>query len=148
QAGEVVDVLALSLTFNAVTEIDDPAGARLGGSTNNFSGAINLPSPGTYTIRLHADDPSATGTYGVSLTFLTGRGGASLSWGPPATGAVASLAQVDCYTFSANAGESVVLHTTSTNFTPAAFIAGPNGVIAANWVSGTTTLPDLTRSGN
>src|SRR5262249_44512382 len=38
-------------------------------------------------------------------------------------------------------------NTASTNFAPAAFIAGPDGAILANWVSGTTTLSNLTTTG-
>src|SRR5258705_8299161 len=111
--GERVSLLALGQSMNAVADVYSTTGSRIGGSTNNFSGPINLTSTGTYTIRVHADNSESTGTYGISLSFLTGRCGTPLLWGPPATNSVALLAEVDSYTFSGNAGETVVLNTSA-----------------------------------
>src|SRR5439155_24657823 len=96
-AGESVTLLALSQSMNAVADVYSPTGSRIGGSTNNFSGPINLTSTGTYTIRVHADNSEATGAYGISLSFLTGRCGVPLVGGVPATNTVTLLAQVDSY---------------------------------------------------
>src|SRR6266404_6826129 len=74
-AGESVTLLALGQSMNAVADVYSPAGSRIGGTTNNFTGPINLASTGTYTIRVRADNSESTGTYGVSLSFLTGRCG-------------------------------------------------------------------------
>ena len=146
-AGESVTLLALGQSVNAVADVYNPAGSRIGGSTNNFSGPINLSSTGTYTISVHAANSDSTGTYGISLSFLTGRCGTQLIWGLPTTNTVTSLAEVDSYTFSGNAGETVTINCAgSSNFTAAAFVAGPNGTIIANWVNGLTTL-DLASSG-
>src|SRR6266403_80512 len=87
-AGESVTLLALGQSMNAVADVYGPTGSRIGGSTNNFTGPINLTSAGTYTIRVHANDSVSTGAYGISLSFLTGRCGAALLSGPPATEAV------------------------------------------------------------
>src|SRR6266403_1639428 len=146
-AGESVTLLALGQSMSAVADVYSPTGSRIGGSTNMFTGPMNLASTGTYTIRVHADNSESTGTYGISLTFLTGRCGTQLIWGRPTTNTVTLLAEVDSYTFSGNAGESVVINTTAgSNFTAAAFVAGPNGAIIANWVNGTTSL-DLASTG-
>src|SRR5258708_1632548 len=65
----------------------------------------------------------------------------------PATNSVASLAEVDSYTFSGNVGETVVIGASSTNFIAAAFVSSPTGQILANWASGVTTLT-LPNTGN
>ena len=145
-AGESVTLLALSQSMNAVADVYSPTGSRIGGSTNMFTGPINLASTGTYTIRVRAGNSESTGSYGISLTFLTGRCGTQLIWGLPTANTVSSLAEVDSYTFTGNAGEAVSITTASTNLTAAAFVAGPNGAIIANWVNGATTL-DLASTG-
>ena len=140
KAGETVTILALGQSLNAVGDVYSPAETRIGSATNNFTGPLNLTTSGTYTIRVHADNSVATGAYGISLTFLTGRCGTPLIWGLPASNTVASLAEVDSYTFSGNAGETVVISASGSNFSAAAFVSGPTGTIFANWVNGTTTL--------
>src|SRR5882724_311157 len=146
-AGERVTLLALGQSMSAVADVYSPTGSRIGGSTNMFTGPINLTSTGTYTIRVHAGNSESTGTYGISLTFLTGRCGTQLIWGLPTTSTVSSLAEVDSYTFSGNAGETVAIYAPgSNNFTTAAFVAGPNGMIIANWVNGGTSI-DLSSTG-
>jgi hypothetical protein len=146
-AGESVSLLVLGQSMNAVADVYSPTGSRIGGGTNNFTGPIHLTGAGTYTIRVHADDSVSVGPYGISLSFLTGRCGATLVWGPPTTNAVNLPAQVDSYTFAGNAGENVVLNITAkTEFTTAAFVAGPDGTIIANWVNGMASL-DLASTG-
>ena len=92
-AGESVTLLALGQSMSAVADVYSPTGSRIGGSTNMFTGAINLASTGTYTIRVRADNSESTGSYGISLTFLTGRCGTQLIWGLPTTNTVSSLAE-------------------------------------------------------
>ena len=84
-AGEAVAILTLGQSFNAVAEVFDSAGARLGAATNDFTAPLNLTNTGAYTIGVHADNSTNAGPYGLSLTFLTGRCGAPLIWGLPAT---------------------------------------------------------------
>ena len=122
-----------------MADVYSPSETRVGSCTNNFTGPLNVPNTGTYIIRVHADNGVSTGAYGISLTFLSGRCGAPLVWGLPVTNTISLLAQVDSYTFSGNAGETVVINASGTNFT-AAFVAGPTGTILANWVNGVTTL--------
>jgi hypothetical protein len=146
-AGERVTLLALGQSMNAVADVYDPTGSQIGGSTNSFTGPINLASTGTYTIRVHADNSESTGTCGLSLSFLTGRCGSPLIWGLPTTNTVTALAEVDSYTFRGNAGETVAIYAPgSGNFTAAAFVAGPDGTIIANWVNGGTSI-DLASTG-
>src|ERR1043166_1970960 len=59
-AGESVTLLALGQSINAVADLYSPTGSRIGGSTNNFSGPISLPSTGTYTIQVHSANSDAT----------------------------------------------------------------------------------------
>lgn len=145
-AGEAVTILALGDSFNVVADIYSPVGSKVGGTTNFFTGPINLTASGTYTIRLYADASEATGAYGISLTFVTGRCGTGLVWGPSISGALSSLAEVDSYTFSGNAGESVTINAQSTDFTATAFVTGPDGTILRNWINGSTSL-DLATTG-
>jgi hypothetical protein len=145
-AGETVTLLGLGQSMNAVAEVYSPTGSRIGSCTNNFTGPISLASTGAHTIRVHTDDSVSTGTYGISLSFLTGRCGAALFSGPPATNAVTLLGEVDSYTFTGNAGETVVINASGSNFTAAALVAGPTGAIIANWVNGAATV-DLASTG-
>jgi hypothetical protein len=144
--GESVTLLMLSQTFSSTADVYDPSGARISGATNNFTGPLMLAMTGTYTVRVHAANGTSTGAYGLSLTFLTGRCGPTLVWGPSTAGAVAFLAEVDSYTFSGNAGEAVSLNISSTNMTTAAFVSSPSGVILANWANGTSSI-NLTQTG-
>src|SRR6266567_7347823 len=93
-AGESVTLLALGQSMSAVADVYSPTGSRIGGSTNMFTGAINLASTGTYTIRVRADNSESTGSYAISLSFLTGQCGTQLIWGLPTTNTVSSLAEV------------------------------------------------------
>ena len=145
-AGETFDVLALGQNFNATAEVYGPSEDRLAVCTNNFTGPLTLTVGGTCTIRVSADNSVSTGAYGISLMFLTGRCGSSLVWGRPVTNAMTRLAEVDLYTFSANAGETVELSSYSGTFAVAAFISGPTGVIVANWLNGLAAL-NLTTTG-
>ena len=145
-AGEIVTVLMLGPTFSPVAEVYNPASVRIGIATNNFTGPINLTNTGSYTIRVRASDSKATGAYGLSLSFLTGRCGTPLIWGLPVTNSMTALAEVDSYTFAGNAGESVTLQVNgaNTNLTPAAYLASPGGVILANWVNGVSSATLIT----
>src|SRR6266700_1516986 len=55
-AGESVTLLALGQSMSSVADVYSPTGSRIGGSTNMFTGPINLASTGTYTIRVRADN--------------------------------------------------------------------------------------------
>src|SRR5439155_321327 len=66
-----------------------------------------------------------------------------IACGQTITDTINSPGQTNTYTFAANAGETVTIIATNgagSNLTPAAFLAGPNGTIIANWVNGVTTL--------
>jgi hypothetical protein len=146
QPGETFDILVLGQGFNPAAEVYDPAGGRLATCTNNFSGPLTVGTPGTCTIRVHADDLVSTGSYGISLSFLTGKCGQPLLWGLPPTNTVTKLAELDLYTFSGNAGETATLNSSGAEFAVAAFVAAPNGAILANWLNGTASL-SLTNTG-
>src|SRR5262245_58424921 len=114
-AGETITVLVLAQTFGPVAEVYNPANDRIGVATNNFTGPINLTNTGSYTIRVRASDSAATGAYGLSLSFLTGRCGTPTIWGQPATKSMTALAEVDSFTFNGNAGETVTLQVSGAN---------------------------------
>jgi hypothetical protein len=145
-AGETLDVLALGQNFNATAEVYGPSEDLLASCTNNFTGPLALTASGTCSIRVRADNLVSTGTYGISLMFLTGRCGSSLVWGRPVTNAITRLAEVDLYTFSGNAGETVELTSYSGNFAVASFVSSPTGAIVANWLNGLASL-NLTTTG-
>ena len=147
-AGEAVAILTLGQSFNAVAEVFDSAGARLGAATNDFTAPLNLTNTGAYTIGVHADNSTNAGPYGLSLTFLTGRCGAPLIWGLPATNTLTELAQVESFTFTGNTGETVRLEVSSgdTNLASAAFVADPIGTPLVSWVNGVAIL-NLARTG-
>src|SRR6266853_1650067 len=69
-----------------------------------------------------------------------------IACGQTITNSINSPGQTNSYTFVGNPGETVVINAAGSNFTAAAFVAGPNGAIIANWVNGAATL-DLAGSG-
>jgi hypothetical protein len=82
--------------FNAVADVYDPTGTRIGGITNNQTPLLNLAGgTGPYKILVHADDYNHLGTYGLTLSFvivppeysrwgfgMTNGGAAFNLWGP------------------------------------------------------------------
>jgi hypothetical protein len=109
--GEAVVLTAItsSGTLNADAFLYDPAGNYVGTSWVAGNKSYPLSATGLYTILVHDLMYASTGSYELNLRFSTGRCGTPIECGQPLTGTISTVAQNDAYTFSATAGEAVVL---------------------------------------
>jgi hypothetical protein len=116
----------------AVANLYSPSGSQLGSASQGDSGSIQLPATGRYTILVYDRNGTNSGNYEVGLGFTAGGGGAAISCGQPISNAISAAGQIDAYTFSATAGEAVLLtgvHT-SGNLAAVAELFDPSG----NWL--------------
>jgi len=141
-----VTLLALGQSMNAVADVYSPAGKP----HRRLHKQLHRPNKPGQQPDLHDSSSCRRPRFHRRLrnlvVFLTGRCGAALLSGPPVTNAVTLFAEMDSYTFTGNPGETVAINAVGSNFTAAAFVAGPNGAIIANWVNGVATL-DLASTG-
>ncbi|MGH9842869.1 MAG: pre-peptidase C-terminal domain-containing protein, partial [Blastocatellia bacterium] len=152
-AGEAVNVgaVAVSGVLAARAEIYSPSNTLIGanGFGNTNTGSLTLPATGTYTILVRDFNLNRTGPYAINLQFTTGRCGTAIACGETKTGRnIASIAQQDSYTFSANAGEAVNIAAVATSgelaarlelYSPANTLIGANGF--GNTNTGSLRLP-------
>jgi len=166
-AGEAVVVSAsgTSSGMRACASVYDPNGTFIDyiynyGSEGYNRATLSLPltSSGTYTIRVHAYlySSSYIGSYSVSLSVVTGRGGTPIAPNETLTGTIASAGQMDTYTFSGYAGEAVVVSAsgTSSGMRACASVYDPNGTFidyiynyGSEGYNGSTLSLPLTSSG-
>ena len=121
-AGEavIITTVATSRTLGAHAELYGPTGSFVAGTNypgyNNTLGNVVLPATGTYTIIVRDNGLTSTGAYNVHLRFTTpGRCGTAITCGQTLSGTVTATTQSDSYTFSANAGEAVIITTVVTS---------------------------------
>lgn len=157
----VVAGVAESIAGSALTPritLIAPGGGQLfslAGVVGTGSTAFNLPSTGTYTLRITDNNTTNTGSYAVSLAKLpgafvnSGDGGAVTS-GQYISGTL-DTADLDIYTINASAGGTLTVFAGELTGQPidtAMTIIGPSGqaifsAFGGNVVSGTeTTLPE------
>jgi hypothetical protein len=109
-AGEkvIIAAVASSGTLRAHLQLLDPDQLFVGdnGFYNDATGNLGLSKTGIYTIIVSDYGSTATGGYSVYLQFTTpGRCGPAFTCGQTVTGSIASVAGMDSYHFSGNAGE-------------------------------------------
>jgi hypothetical protein len=94
--------------FNAVGDVYDPSGVRVGSCVN---GATNLAlaATGTYTILVHADNYSSGGPYGLSWQSTLGQAGPAISCGQTISTNIITGGELDAYRFSGTAGDVAVV---------------------------------------
>lgn len=145
-AGERI-VLTVTDTFGTLdpqASLFGPTGSLIT-DTISHSASTALPTTGTYTV-IVADDWSfqQTGGYNLGIQFTTGRCGTAIACGQTAS-ANLNAAENDSYTFSAIAGERVVLTVarTSGTITTKAELYGPTGAFMTSTTeqSSATAIP-------
>jgi hypothetical protein len=113
-AGEAVNISAARKSGSSflctVAELYSPSGALIKTSNcNRSTGSVTLPSTGAYTILIRDDNFADDGLYVMSLSFVTGRCGASFPCNGTGTltGNFTGGGQQDSYTFTGGSGEAV-----------------------------------------
>ncbi len=133
-AGEAVIFAAAGTSGGVCAKADlyDPSDAPIGGNIfcNGASNSISLQTTGVYTIRVYDSGLNDIGAYDLSLQFATGRCGTPTACGQTKSKTTVSKAQLETYTFSSNAGESVIFAATSPGALCAkADLYSPTGVL-------------------
>ncbi len=114
-AGDKVLVRMSRLSGNLVLQVRlyDPGGTKLCEAYNSLPAEIatcTLPSSGTYSILASDLIGSNTGNYSLYLQRLNNPGGAApIAFGQTLSESISPTAQMDTYTFSANAGDKVLV---------------------------------------
>jgi hypothetical protein len=108
------------------------------GEHTEFTQALSLP--GSYTILAGDYGGTDTAGYGLFLQRLNNPGSATaLPFGQTATGTISKLAEMHTYTFTADAGDVILVGMSDGNyyFDPEVRLYGPDGsLLSANWSSG------------
>ena len=125
-------------------EVHDSGGAKLceaGSSASAEIASCELVDGGTYSI-LAFDywNGTHTGDYYLYLQRLNNPGSpVSITFGQTLSGSIVSLAQMHTYTFTASAGDVVLVGMSDDSYTfdPKVRLYGPDGSLAnSNWSSG------------
>jgi hypothetical protein len=137
--------------FNPWIRLYNPSGVLVGSGGNGASGyvdvdvAVQATNTGTYTVVTSSFIGDGTGNYFLTLakapgaiSVSPGDEGGPLTNGWQHTGSLIG-GDLDVWSFSANAGNSVVLRMGATNYNPWIRLYNPNGTLvgaAGNGVSG------------
>ena len=93
--------------------------------------ACLLPSIGAYTILASNYNSTVTGGYGISLQRLNAPAGvSSLSFGQTALATIVAAGELDAYTFTASAGDTMLarMGSTAAGLSPHIRLFGPDGI--------------------
>ncbi len=122
--------LATSGSLCAVAALYSPSGGLVSYEDCNAStGSIGLSTTGTYTIKVYDHSLTNTGNYNLSLQFTTGNCSTGTGCGQTPSGNIGRKAQLNAYSFSANAGAAVrfAALATSGSLCAAAALYSPSG---------------------
>lgn len=112
-AGDVIYIAAKGFGVAPRVEVFEPGGNEIGEVSSGASyqsGSIVIQSSGTHTLTFEDTFGDQTGTYSVGFERIDPATNAvSKQFGDLIEGTFTSPAQVDLYTFSANAGEAIYL---------------------------------------
>ncbi|MEM7809312.1 MAG: hypothetical protein AAF561_14475, partial [Planctomycetota bacterium] len=142
---------------NAQVEIVDPLGNVIASGDNDVTGAntsivlagVDLPTEGTYSVRVSASpaDPAETGSY-VLTVFNASVVERPLTWNTPTTGTLPTRFAVDRYTFTATTGDQVQFDLTAAASSDIVFdLVGPNGFVGFTEINTSSGLVNLTETG-
>ncbi len=147
-ANDVVDFTAVTTsgTLSPKIRLYNPGGALVataypangngtcsGGPTVEMN-SITLPASGTYAVLVGDCSDTNTGNYDIYAQRMNNpSGAANLPFGQTQTGLIASVAQSNTYTFSANASDVIdfTAVTTSGSFSPKIRLYNPSGALVA-----------------
>jgi hypothetical protein len=151
--GDVVAIgaaTASGFSACAVTRLFDPTGLPVAESAcNDFIQTPPLHT-GTYTALVSDTNLLNSGNYNIDLQFLVGdRCATDVQCGQPAVGATSTPADMDSYTFTANAGDNIALnaHIVSGTGCFVAVLYGPSGAYLGNSLCITLYYSGLPQTG-
>ena len=135
-AGEAVVLASLATSGTQAARLDLYFnGVLVPGGNNGFgntaTGSVLLPSTGTYTVIVRDYALNRVGGYNLAFRSTTGKCASAITCGLMPDGYIVALGQLDSYSFTATAGQSVVLAAVATSGTLAARLDlyGPNGTL-------------------
>lgn len=141
-------------TFTPTIRLFDPGNAQIGETTsgNTFVRdgllSVQLPTAGVYTVLVSATFGNQTGAYDISMglvpgeiTVSAGDEGGAITNGA-VTSASLALGDLDVWSFSANAGDGLMLRMGSESLTPWIRLYGPDGALAGETTSGNSFARD------
>src|ERR1039458_119308 len=146
-AGDSINLRVGTTGFNPVLKLYGPNGALLatdasGSGYYDAAIAYVATNSGTFTVVVSSDLLNGTGTYALHLAQIPepfivppGDQGGPLTNGADATG-TNTIGDLDMWSFTANAGDSINLRVGTTGFDPLLKLYGPNGTLLASYASG------------
>ncbi len=127
--GKVLRVQGESRQFDAEIELYDPRGSSLGSNDDGAGGrsallTVMLTAAGKQIVRMHAHGDGGSGAYKLTLFPDVVK---RLAIGQAAQGKVGAEGS-DIYSFTAKAGQTVVIAVRSAEFSPTVTVYGPDGL--------------------
>jgi hypothetical protein len=123
-------------SFTPMIEVFSPNGERKRATQNATAATLDIAveTVGTYTVLVSDANRTGAGTYRLNLArgSIAPAGTNVLVSGATSLGAIASAGESNTWTFTASAGESIVVHlgeTTTSGFVPWLRLYGPNGAL-------------------
>jgi hypothetical protein len=139
-----VRVIATSGTLFPLQEVIRPNGTTICSPSGAAQVTCLLDTTGAHTILVEDEAGTNTGAFSIAVQRLNSPVGctALTVGGSASAGSISAAGQMNCYTFSATAGQSVDAHLvhTSGGLVPSQEVLRPNGTTAC----GPTTAVDLT----
>ena len=151
-AGDSINLRLGTTSFNGNLELYGPNGALLGTAQNSTDTLITYTatSGGTFTVLVSSYNPTATGSYVLHLAQVpeafiipSGDDGGPMSNGGNFAGTI-SLGDLDLWTFSAKAGDTINLRLGTTSFNGKLELYGPNGALLSTTENSTDDLISYT----
>ncbi|MCP4408482.1 MAG: hypothetical protein GY807_12100, partial [Gammaproteobacteria bacterium] len=104
-------------TINARVALFSPQGGRLGLFDSNSQRQFTLVDSGGYVLQINADNLTATGTYTLGLECLIppSPDAVALNCGDLLSGSIEAVSEVDLFTFTAVAGDTVSITLSETD---------------------------------
>jgi hypothetical protein len=147
----IVSAYGISGTLFTVAEVYNPSGTLISTSAiNGRTNVIAIATSGTHTILLHDSANFRTGDYGINLQFTNGKCSMSISCGETKTGTVNLASQQTAYTFSAAAGDRIIISAYGYSGTifAVAEIYNPSGTLmSTSAINGRTNVLPIATSG-
>jgi len=147
-AGDAITLrlVVTSGSLYALLELYSPTGTRVGYSSSYSTPTVNatFSAAGIYTVIVSDANRTATGNYSLVWQKLNGPCNPStISCGQPVAGSLTGAAQLNVYTFTANAGDKITLRlaVTSGSFYALLELYSPAGTsLGSSWSYYTPTV--------
>jgi DUF971 family protein len=141
--------------FSAFAEVFNSSEKRIASFWSGTNTVIDLPEPGTFSVKIRDDNRAQTGNYTIGMEGLKpiSPNPVTLVKGGIATGSILTAVEKDQFTFSAKPGERYEIITTSTakiaGFTAYTEVFAPSGNrIAHFWPGTNVVLHDFRETGS